>query len=185
MKIFSFALIATAGIALSACDDITSGTGDTADTETGDQDVCQDDALLFTSIAVDDCTSTTWSYAADFDGWTSNVELFNTDQFDPAWQETHTLSSVNSGDCFDETARDLAITTDWSAQEDDVSTLRSCDADTKSGLLWILRSYDVDGNLAECIWTGDADGWPRVPNFDEAGLTQADCTEWTGTGAVD
>jgi hypothetical protein len=99
----------------------------------------------------------TWTYRVTTDGWTSDG-LLNIDQdTQPAWSEEHILPSVDFDDngAWDLLELVLPVVADFSDQEANVNTLFDCEDNRIDTMMWLVRVWDQDNNLSDCVVWGD------------------------------
>lgn len=165
MKTFHFLFLAAiSGLALTGCDQL----GGTGDDSTGLVD-CTGTETIVTNIDFS-CDTSGWHYWAETEGWTTSAAVEVDQNTDNPWHEEHTLASeasggpdgqVNHGEadaagdaCWDNISRDLALTTDFQAQEADTNSLFTCEMQT--GMMFMLSVYDLESNKSDCaVWGSD------------------------------
>ena len=156
----------TAGlVALTACPSGTSSTCDTAlgACDSGDTDIPPDMGPAILTSVYNDCDPSvgedgTWYYEAETDNWTTDG-LLNIDQdTDPAWTEQHNLPSVDSTDNppTDHLSQTLEGVISYQDVVSDQTTLFDCDNSRISTMMWMMRVFDIDGNMSDCaVWGAD------------------------------
>lgn len=130
-----------------------------------------------------DCASSdgamTWTYWAETDAWTSAAVLHVADASATPLIEQHTLMSTVRGKWGDHVERVLPVV----GHEDyvaDRNTTYTCDDATSLPMMWLIRVWDSDGELSDCVYWGDSPElmWdPTSAQYADPGVSMDECSD--------